>query len=600
MANDSSNTSLQSYNLFNATDIKSFLIQKLSNSDNPVFSGCSYLGSNMNAIIDTLSVMLQQILFHYSVQTSQAAFVTANLFESINKLVSILNYKIVGKQTSMLPVRFTIDVASYLADNDNQPRQMVIPKFTQISYNSNYYLKNEIIIPINQTMTTLYIDSVMFQGNMTQTSVMEALGDQFETFILRDGYIKNSESFISDNFFTVYVDYDGDGKWKQYTQTISIFDNTQQDQVFQRRFNQDMNYQFKFGNGVYGKKLKKGSKVIIFYLVSGGERNVLQDQLLSETTPVKYISADLTQISNSAYHISNTQQQCLDYVTVKNTGGGTVISYPQSVQSIRANAPKIFSSQNRLFSLNDFRIFINKNFGAYVKDSYICNNDQYITDYLKYYYNIGIDCPQKDARVNIAQVQFMTSTNFNNVYCFVLPKVNTVISDTVPNYLNTAIKQQIVDSMTKYKSFTHNVVIIDPIYMAVTFGSEMDDQLWNPAQLQNRLVIVKNKLTNYSYSYIKQNVVNAITQYFNGLKLGDTVNVATISGLIMSAPGVKNFYIKSSQGKIQDKLTLYCWNPLYINQTNVTTQQSITLQPFMYPYFYNLKNIQNLIDIEDE
>jgi hypothetical protein len=111
--NISAESALSSYALFNATDIKSFIINQLSNSDNPVFSGCSYLGSNMNALIDVVSVLTQQILFHFSVNAGEANFATANLYESMSKLVSILNYKTIGKQTSMLPVRFNINVAAF-------------------------------------------------------------------------------------------------------------------------------------------------------------------------------------------------------------------------------------------------------------------------------------------------------------------------------------------------------------------------------------------------------------------------------------------------------------------------------------------------------
>lgn len=67
----------------------------------------------MNALIDVIAVMTQQILFHFSVNSSEASFATANLYESMCKLVNILNYKPMGKHTSMLPVRFTIDVSKY-------------------------------------------------------------------------------------------------------------------------------------------------------------------------------------------------------------------------------------------------------------------------------------------------------------------------------------------------------------------------------------------------------------------------------------------------------------------------------------------------------
>ncbi|MBO5827362.1 MAG: hypothetical protein J6R59_02725 [Paludibacteraceae bacterium] len=53
----SSTKILDSYSLFNAADVKSYIISELSKSDNPVFSGCSYMGSNMNALIDIISLI---------------------------------------------------------------------------------------------------------------------------------------------------------------------------------------------------------------------------------------------------------------------------------------------------------------------------------------------------------------------------------------------------------------------------------------------------------------------------------------------------------------------------------------------------------------
>jgi hypothetical protein len=139
------------------------------------------------------------------------------------------------------------------------------------------------------------------------------------------------------------------------------------------------------------------------------------------------------------------------------------------------NAPRIFASQNRLFTLDDYKTYINKNFSSYIKDTYFCTNDEYTRDYLRYYYDLGLDSPQEDSRLNIAQVEFMTSTNFNNIYGFILPRVNTLISGKVPNYLNTTMKQEIVNNIEPYKGITHNLVLLDPIFKAITFGSYMDD-----------------------------------------------------------------------------------------------------------------------------
>ena len=194
----------------------------------------------------------------------------------------------------------------------------------------------------------------------------------------------------------------------------------------------------------------------------------------------------------------------------------------------------------------------------------------------------------------------MTSTNFNNVYCFALPKVNTIISGTIPNYLNTTLKQEIVNGVAEYKGLTHNLVILDPIYRAMTFGSYMDDEAWNPNQLKNRLVLVRNRLTKYSYSFIKDYAVGIIKGFFNNLTLGSEVDLAQLTRSLNSVPGIKRFYILNVDGGTESKLTMYYWNPLYINEDNFTTQQTILNERFVFPYFYNLDAVDSLITIEDE
>ena len=601
MANEiSANSTLNSYALFNATDIKSYIINQLSSSENPVFSGASYLGSNMNALIDVLAVMSQQILFHFSVNTSESSFATANLFESMNKLVSILNYKVMGKQTSMLPVRFTINAGNFRKNNPDA-KQLTIPRFTHVAYNRTYYLKNEIIIPIDaNTSDLLYIDSIMFEGDLTESQIYSANGDDFETFLLRDRMIGGGIRFISDNFFIVYVDQYNNGQWKEYTQTTTLFNHDGQAQVYERRFNEDMNYEFKFGNGINGKRLQKNAKIMIFHITSSGQAGILGDNVLFDTNVNEYHSSKWDTILKSNYTTIDRSSFGLNYITAMNTGNSSNIAYPESVESIRLNAPRIFASQNRLFTLDDYKTYINKNFSSYIKDTYFCTNDEYTRDYLRYYYELGLDSPQQDSRLNIAQVEFMTATNFNNIYGFIVPRVNTLISGKVPNYLNTTMKQEIVNSVAPFKGITHNLVLLDPIYKAITFGSYMDDEVWNVGQLMNRLVLVRNRLTKYSYSFMKDYAVRVIKNFFSSLSLGDTVDVAQLTKDLQGIPGVKRFYIRNIDGGTEKKLTFFTWNPLYINEDNTTTQQNIVCEPFVYPYFYDLDNVANLIDIEDE
>ena len=591
MASLSAENILSAYNLFNATDIKSFIIEQMKQDGS--FKDSDYLGSNLNAMIDAMAVILQQVLFNFSLNSSETAFSTAVLYENMSKIVSLLNYKTAGKQTSMLPVRFHVNIT-----DETTEKNFIIPRFLVVSQNCNYILKNEIVTNINRNKKDFYVNGVLHEGNIQSSDEYVANGDEFETILLEDSYIGGTK-FISDNFFVVYVDENADGNWKEYTETNSLFLENESALKYEKRFTETYNYEFKFGNGVNGKKLKPGSKVVVFYLVSSGESGMIGSNIITDVTPTYYSSPLYNRILNSTTVDGNyTIYKNINYITVSNTGPSTSISYPESVESIRKNAPKIFASQNRLFALSDYKTYIDKNFTTLCKDTYFCTNDDYTSQYLSYFYDLGMSSPQRDNRINIAQIEFMSSTNFNNIYGFILPKVNTIIDGVIPNYLNTSLKEEIVNSVQPYKGLSHNLVLMDPVYKAVTFGSYgLDDTYFNKEQLQNRLILVKNKYTKYSETFIKEYCINSIKIYFDSLAMGSPVNVGDLSALILQTPGVSKFYILDITGHVENKLTLFQWNPLYSNEDNKVTQQTEATMPFMYNYFYDVNNLSNLVQV---
>lgn len=601
-SNISAANMLSSYALFNATDIKQFIIDQLkANPDSP-FKDVDYLGSNINAFIDIIAVMLQQILFSYSVNASETSFSTALLYENMSKIVSLLNYKSAGRQTSILPVRITVNRP------DNKPKEeaidIEIPKFLKTSYNYPFALLNEeqVRIPRGQTSTTL--DTILYQGQINESEIYIANGDEFELFTIEDTHIREGDgSFISDNFFTIYVsevDENGVDNWVEYEECSSLFLENSTAKKYERRFTEDFGYEIKFGNGTYGKKLKAGDKVIIYYLVSSGEEAIIGNNLMKGKQITVYSTNNYDNIQKNL-NVSSSNIKDTSIFSIQNTGPSTPIAYQESVASIRKNAPRAFSSQGRLFSIGDYESFINKNFSTYAKDIYVCRNEEYIKNYLNYYYEIGLSAPQTDSRLNIAQVEFMSAVNFNNIYCFLLPAINTLINGKVPNYLNTALKRQIVNKAKPAMGINHNLVILDPIYKAFTFGSyNLDDTNFNKKQLNNTLVLVRNENTKYSYSFIKDYCVQLLTIYFNNLGLGSTIDTASIARIINACPGIKKFYIKDENNNTDDKVNLFVWNPLYSNEDNTVTSQAYKCKEFEYPYFYDLGNLTTKIEVVDE
>ena len=596
--NISASDMLGTYALFNATDIKQFIINQLkSNPENP-FKDVDYLGSNFNALIDVIAVMLQQILFSYSVNTAEASFSTASLYESMAKIVSLLNYKTVGKQTSMLPVRLHVNVPTHDSQGNlnSSNGNVYIPRFLIANYNKQYVLLNEETTSISSFNGQL--DTVLYQGSVHESQIYIANGDDFELIHLPDQYINSgSQSFISDNFFIVYVNEEGDGKkWKEYSESSSLFLESSISEKYERRFTEDFGYEFKFGNGTYGKKLKPDARIIIYYLVSDGESGLLNSNGISAKSITTYKSSNYNNIQNSI--IGDTKNYDLSWFSVITSGPSTAISYPESVASIRKNAPKVFASQGRLYSLSDYEVYIMKNFSNYCKNLYLCNNNEYVSEYLKYYYDIGLDAPQTDSRVALAHVEFMTAAHANNIYCFTVPNINTLIDGKVPNYLNTSLKKQIVNKCSSLMMPTHNLVIMDPLYRAFTFGSySINSSRYNKYQINNRLCLVRAKNSKYDNTFIKNYAVNALKDYFMSLQLGSVVNCADIAKILNSIPGINSFYIHDSLGNKDTRLTLYAWNPLYEYEDNIITGQNIICKNFEYPYFYDIDNLENIINV---
>lgn len=602
------NTEAASYDILNARDIKDYIIEQLKKSDNPAFKDVEYVGSNMNAFIDTLAVMFQQLLFHFSLSASETTFSTAQLYESMNKLVSILNYKTMGRQTSMLPVQIHIrGIRNFIDGNSGK---LIIPRFLTIEHNYYYILKNEIVYDVDNLTDEVFINAIMFQGSLNASQNLVALGDEYETFILKDGN-NGSGQFITDNFFHVFVKSAKTGKYRLYQETTSLFNENERTFCYEKRFNDQMNYEFKFGNGIYGHKLEKGDEVIIFYVVSNGEDAIVSNGVMTNLNPSLSDSVAYKEVMNNleegqtltGYEMTD---ETMGYITINQMGDSTPVTYPESVESMRVNAPKVFASQNRLFSLADYRQFIMKNFNSFCKDIYMCTNDTYTKYYLDYFYNLGLDAPQRDSRINLSQVEFQTSCAFNNVYAFILPRVNTIVSGKVPNYLNTTIKQEIVTECEPFKGLAHNLVPCDPIYRAVCFGSYKvsnptnDESDWNAYQLETQLVVVRDKLSKYSYNYIKEQAIGVITSHFNNLFLGSMIDLNELTRNLSAIPGVKRFYMRDRDNNTDTKLTFYYWNPLYIAEDHAVTQQNIYALPFVYNYFYDLNNISNKIIIEDE
>jgi hypothetical protein len=68
--------------------------------------------------------------------------------------------------------------------------------------------------------------------------------------------------------------------------------------VYDLRLNENSHYEVKFGNDVFGKRLKVGDEVAIYYILSDGERGIISKNSINGNKLFNFNSNLFTQIYN--------------------------------------------------------------------------------------------------------------------------------------------------------------------------------------------------------------------------------------------------------------------------------------------------------------
>ena len=590
------------YLTFDANTLKGLIIDRLN--ENEIFTDQNFEGSNFSAFIDVVAYMYHVLLFQLNTTSNESTFSTATIYENMNKLVSNIGYNPLGDQTSLANISLS---AANLTSN-----VYTIPRFSSIAANGTTYVSidditfdkvlnntQEIVIPSNNTL---------YQGVITEAS-FNAAGEPYENIILVDTFtskqfkqstsnVRNSK-FISDNTFNVFVQDNTTGSWSEYKETSSLFLESASAKKYEKRLNGKGNYEFKFGNNLNGKQLQANDSVLIYYVTSDNEAGLIGPNSFTGSTFTLFGTANFNSVKQVLYPSNQTLilPSQLGNITVNNRFASSPTKLAETVADIRINAPKVFASQNRLVSKNDYESQINRNFNNITRNVKVLSNQDYTSKVLAYYNDIGLANGNDNSRVLYSQVLFSTSTSFNNVYVYTVPENNPTLNGLVPNYLNQSQKQLIAEFCDNKKDITQNVVISDPIFKAFAFGAsnvndDSVDDIVNNSIL--RITVDKNQALNDSA--VKSAIFNIINNYFNRVELGDIINISNITTDILNIPGVTSLHTVNGDTEVPN-LNFIIWNPDYKTEDNVIQSLNYQLEDFQFAYFYNPQNITNKIAI---
>ena len=585
------------YAAFDATSLRDLIVQRLT--DQNIFTDQIFEGSNISSMIDIIAYSYHVLLFYLNRTSNEALFNESQIYENMNRIVKLLNYKPIGYQTSSLSFKCT--AKSALASGF-----YTIPRYSFINAGGSVFSTiNDITFSkttsIDELISSVGDENILYQGSYVEYPVQTAIGIDFEPVVMTTP----ADSNIETNSINVYVKDVNTGSFSEFKETESLYLESPDAKVFEKRLNENELYEIKFGNGVNGFRLNAGDAIHIYYLKSDGEAGMVQANTLTGNLMTLYTSTEFINIKNDIKS-NNINYLTLDNISqleFTNTLPSTTPNEKENVAEIREYAPKFFRGQQRLITKEDFENKIQSSFGNLLTDVSVMDNSSYINSYLSYLDGLGLTNPNLESRILLNQANFSTSINFNNVYIVGVPRLEQKTSANIQsNFLSTAQKQLIKNSVSKNKVIGSEIVFSDPVYTAFDIAAATTSETLSPDLIsKSQLVIEPVDSASANLESLKQSVATILTNYFlnKNSKLGQLIDLNDISNQILSIPNIKTFYTTRSDNpnlKIEG-LSLLAWNPVYDTSDIQLINQNIQLDSFKFPYWFDVDSLVSKIII---
>lgn len=293
------------------------------------FKDYDFESSNMSVLLDILSYNTYLNAFYLNMVGNEMFLDSAQLRESVVSHAKELNYLPRSFASSKAVVNLTV------VSSDPTKKSLVIAKgtpfLTRIGENTYTFTTNENIVVSSSNNVFSASGVTIYEGNY--------LSDTYAVNYQNPLIFKITNRNVDVSSVTVLVIEDNGSTQIEYSRATSLFDLDSESRVFFIQPSTSDSYEVVFGDGVIGRKPKNNSIVVIEYRSCNGELpNGAQT----------FISAG--RIDGEANVSISTSQ--VSY-------GGAVA---ETLDSIKYNAPRAFTTQERAVTAEDYENLLKINF----------------------------------------------------------------------------------------------------------------------------------------------------------------------------------------------------------------------------------------------
>jgi len=319
--------------------IKTTLRDYLKSNSN--FTDYDFEGSNLSTILDVLAYNTYITSYNANMVANEVFIDSATLRENVVALARNIGYVPRSKKAARATVSFFVDCSNITP----APVSLTLKKGPVASTSGTFgnqsfvfSILEDITVPVYDNIAE-FNDIAIFEGILLTSNFTYTTRNPNQRFILpNSGIDTNLISTIVKNNQQSTVSV-------KYNQQDSLFEIDKESEVYFLQEIEDERYELIFGDNVFGKALQDGNYIEVSYITTNGDSANGVSQF--------------TYSGRIVYTRNSTEYTVTSGISLLTTGllssGGENI---ESVESIKKYAPRIYSSQNRAVTANDYETLI--------------------------------------------------------------------------------------------------------------------------------------------------------------------------------------------------------------------------------------------------
>ena len=319
--------------------IKTTLKDYLKSNSN--FTDYDFEGSNLSTILDVLAYNTYITSYNANMVANEVFIDSATLRENVVSLARNIGYIPRSKKSARATVSFFVDTTNITP----APASLTLKK-GPIASTTGSFGNQSFVFSILEDITVPVVDNVasfndiqIYEGILLNTNFTYTSRNPNQKFILPN-------SGIDTDLISVLVKSNSSATASvKYNLQDSLFGIGAESEVYFLQEIEDERYELIFGDNVFGKALEEGYYIEASYIVTNGDSGNGIGQFS--------FSGRLTYTRNSTEYVVSSGISLLT-TGLPSIGGESI----EGVESIKKYAPRIYASQNRALTANDYETLI--------------------------------------------------------------------------------------------------------------------------------------------------------------------------------------------------------------------------------------------------